>query len=294
MLPCDQKGFCVLQLFDYDDLGSRPNAQRRTMSSSPEMQTNAARGREMTISRGLTTEEQKTELPSISKSGRKRTKTLRAELAAAAEASENGTPLVPEVMPPRPEQKVAASRPSSASKLQPTRVSGHGKEADVSKISQPSRMKVQKATPGTRIQPPSQNIQNSSLPAPSAAVEVWCENINNLAPGGYISQKHATENSVRNQVMSDLLCLYFALFRTDVSENLNQHFRMLGNIAAASGADLTKPPPANNNPVLTDLRSAFMTLRYTKHFIKDYNGAHPHPDRPVRSLIQVMVLFQKA
>lgn len=81
--------------------------------------------------------------------------------------------------------------------------------------------------------------------------------------------------------MSDLLCIYFALFRTDVSENLNLHFRMLGNVAAASGADLARPPPPNSNAALMELRNAMTILRYTKHFVKDYDGINPHPSRQV-------------
>lgn len=224
--------------------------------------------------------------PSVSKSGRKRTLTLRAELAAAAEAAENGI-TSPEPAPPtRPSTKPIIPRPSGGAKVQSARPVSNNTQPTLAKVqsktsSPVASTKPQKPTPRMRVQPSVQITPGTALPAPSAAVEVWCENINNLTPGGCISPKFATDSSVRNQIMCDLLCLYFALFRTDVSENLMQHFRMLGNVATASGADLTKPPPPTKNPAVADLRSAFTTLRYTKHFVKDYDGIHPHPSRPV-------------
>lgn len=108
--------------------------------------------------------------------------------------------------------------------------------------------------------------------APSEAMKLWCRNIDRLSPGGCIHESCATVNTLKNQIMSDLICLYFTLFRTDVSENLNIHYSLLPNITAWSGANLTKPPPPSNNAAVAQLRDALATLRYTKHFVKDYHG----------------------
>lgn len=281
----DARSDFILQLFDYDDPGGRAPPQRRKPNTSPTKNRRAAPRAALQTSVSVIAAAQ-TAQPSVSKSGRKRTLTLRAELAAAAEASENGITSSEAAPPTRLSMKPIISRPSSGAKAQSARPVSNNTQPTVakfqSKASSPvASTKPRNPTPHMRVKPSVQITSGTALPAPSAAVEVWCENINNLTPGGCISQKYATDSSIRNQIMSDLLCLYFALFRTDVSENLMQHFRMLGNVAAASGADLTKPPPPNKNPAVADLRRAFTTLRYTKHFVKDYNGVHPHPSRPV-------------
>lgn len=269
-----------LQLFDYDDPGHRAPTQRTSPSKGRRSAVRPGSSANATCP-GVVHPPQ----PSVSKSGRKRTRTLRAELAAAAEASENGFASPDAATSIRSVAKTVTYRSSSFANAHIIRPVSTGKEAAEVKHHNKkgaATTDTKKVAPHVRVQPAAKHASGNGAPAPSAAVEVWCENINNLAPGGCIGQKYATDSSVRNQIMSDLLCVYFALFRTDVSENVMQHFTLLGSVAAASGADLTRPPPQSTNKAVTDLRSAMATLRYTKHFEKDYKGTHPHPSRPVR------------
>lgn len=272
-----------LQLLDYDDPESWAATQRAGVSGSPSKSRRSSAGQPASA---ITFVHTQLPQPPVSKSGRKRTLTLRAELAAAADALELGV-ASPDAVPPatRPAPKAVAPRATGIARGQTCRPVIVRKEPPLMKCqgkkSGPDVVTNLKAAPRVRVQPALQSASGNGALAPSAAVEVWCENINNLAPGGCIGKKYATDASVRNQVMSDLLCVYFAIFRTDVSENLMQHFRLLGNVADASGADLTRPPPQSTNAAVKELSSAVATLRYTKHFEKDYGGAHPHPSRPV-------------
>ena len=126
--------------------------------------------------------------------------------------------------------------------------------------------------------PPS-NAEN----APSEAMKLWCRNVDRLTPGGTIHDSKASAATLKNQIMSDLMCMYFTLFRTDVSENLNIHYDLLPNITAHSGVNLNKPPPPSPHVSVAQLRESLATLRYTKHFVKDYGGQFPAVGRPVRS-----------
>ena len=114
-------------------------------------------------------------------------------------------------------------------------------------------------------------------------MKLWCRNVDRLVPGGTIHESCATAPTLKNQIMADLICLFFTLFRTDVSENLNIHYDLLPNITAHSGVNLTKPPPPSPNEAVAQLRDAVSTLRYTKHFVKNYHGELPAAGRTVRS-----------
>jgi hypothetical protein len=228
-------------------------------------------------------------VPASKRSARKRTLTPKAELATRQlDACEVDSPLGHRASDRTSNSQILSPYKASPAKSAPAKLShARGGKSPAKAPGAPVGKRVRcKSTLSTQAPGHAASIMPpSNENAPSEAMKLWCRNVDRLMPGGVLHEAHARTSALKNQIMSDLLCLYFALFRTDVSENLAVHCTLLPTISFLSGANLEKPPPPCSNPAVCQLRSSVATLRYTKHFVKDYQGEVVAANRPVWPLL---------